>query len=166
MLWYFRKNKLPTYKMLDIMAVTTCLVHFFGRIGCFMAGCCHGKPTGSFLGVTFTNEACYAPLHIPLFPTQLMEAGYILCILITLWILRNKRTFYGQLFLIYIMLYAIGRSILEIYRGDSKRGFVVEEYLSHSQLIAGILLLAVLYVYHVWSGKNKIIIDKKQGSKF
>src|SRR5262245_58984475 len=37
MFWFFRKNKLPTYAMLDIMAITTCLVHMFGRLGCFMA---------------------------------------------------------------------------------------------------------------------------------
>lgn len=157
MLWYFKKQKLHTYKMLDIMAITTCLVHFFGRLGCFMAGCCYGKPTDSAIGVAFTDAACYAPLHTSLFPTQLMEAGYIFFIMILLLILRERRKFYGQLFLSYIILYAIGRSILEIYRGDSKRGFIVENYISHSQLIAVVLLIAVLGVYGVWYKKNKII---------
>ena len=144
--------------MLDVMAITTCLVHMFGRIGCFLAGCCYGKPTDLAIGVTFTDAACYAdPLHTPLFPTQLFEAGYIFVIMIVLLFLRKGRTFYGQLFLLYIIFYAIGRSILEIFRGDEERGFIIENYLSHSQLVAIGLLLGVLYVYTIWSQKNKIV---------
>lgn len=158
MWWYFKKQKLNAFKMLDIMAITTCLVHFFGRLGCFMAGCCYGKPTDLFFGVTFTDAACYAePLNTPLFPTQLIEAVYILLIMIVLLIVRERRTFYGQLFLLYIILYAIGRSILEIYRGDTKRGFVIENYVSHSQFVALVLIFIVLYVYVLWSRKNKLL---------
>jgi phosphatidylglycerol:prolipoprotein diacylglycerol transferase len=161
MLWYFKKQKLHPYKMLDIMAVTTCLVHMFGRLGCFMAGCCYGKPTDPFMGVTFTDSACYAePLHTPLFPTQLFEAGYILFVLLILLYIRGRRIFYGQLFLLYIMLYAVGRSILEIYRGDSKRGFVLEGYISHSQLIALVLIVTVLFFYYRWSKQNKVFAAK------
>ena len=157
MLWFFKRNKLNTYRMLDVMAVTTCLVHMFGRIGCFLAGCCYGKPTDLPIGVTFTDEACYAsPLHTSLFPTQLMEAGYIFLVMIVLLFLRARRTFYGQLFLLYIILYAMGRSILEIFRGDEERGFIVDNYISHSQLIAFGLLLGVIYVYSIWSRKNRI----------
>jgi phosphatidylglycerol:prolipoprotein diacylglycerol transferase len=157
MLWFFKKNKLDTYKMLDVMAITTCLVHIFGRIGCFLAGCCYGKPTDLEIGVTFTNAACYAdPLHTPLFPTQLLEAWYIFVIMLMLLFIRKRRTFYGQLFLLYIVFYAIGRSILEIFRGDEERGFIVEDYLSHSQLVAAMLILIVIYVYTIWSKRNKI----------
>jgi phosphatidylglycerol---prolipoprotein diacylglyceryl transferase len=152
MWWFFKANKLHPYRMLDVMAVTTCLVHMFGRIGCFLAGCCYGLPTDSALGVTFTDEACFAePLNTPLFPTQLFEAFYIFLVMIVLLTFKNKRTFYGQLFLGYLIMYAIGRSILEIYRGDSARGFVIDEYLSHSQFIAFIVLLAVVWVYIRWS---------------
>ena len=91
MLWYFKTKKLPAYKMLDIMAITTCMVHIFGRIGCFLAGCCYGKPTDLFIGVVFTDEACHAdPLNTPLFPTQLMEATYIFIITIVLWKIRDN----------------------------------------------------------------------------
>ena len=138
------------------MAITTCLVHIFGRLGCFLAGCCHGRPTDSVIGITFTDAACYAdPLNTPLFPSQLMEAGYILVIMTILLFLRERRKFYGQLFLLYIMFYAIGRSILEIYRGDSARGFIIKDYLSHSQLIAIILFGAGVYVYFMLAKKNK-----------
>jgi phosphatidylglycerol:prolipoprotein diacylglycerol transferase len=159
MLWYFKKQKLHPYKMLDIMAVTTCLVHMFGRLGCFMAGCCYGKPTDSRFGVTFTDSACYAqPLHTPLYPTQLFEAGYIVFVLLVILYIRGRRVFYGQLFLLYIILYAIGRSILEIYRGDSKRGFIIDNLLSHSQFIAIILIAAALYFYYRWWEQNKVVL--------
>jgi len=157
MLWFFKKQKLDTYKMLDVMAITTCLVHIFGRLGCFLAGCCHGRPTDSVIGITFTDAACYAdPLNTPLFPTQLMEAGYILVIMTLLLFLRERRKFYGQLFLLYIMFYAVGRSILEIYRGDAARGFVIKNYLSHSQLIAIILFGTGVFVYIMLARKTKL----------
>lgn len=156
MLWYFRKQKLDIYKMLDVMAITTCLVHMFGRVGCFMAGCCYGKPTTSFLGITFTDPACQAPLNSALFPSQLMEAGYIFVLMIFLLIIRNKRTFYGQLFLLYVIFYAVGRIVLEYFRGDEVRGFIIEDYLSHSQLIGLLILGVVVWVYRKWQLQNAI----------
>src|SRR5882762_6639979 len=60
MLWFFRKQHLPVMGMLDVMAMVTCIVHGFGRIGCFSAGCCYGKPTNFFLAVTFTDPVCQA----------------------------------------------------------------------------------------------------------
>lgn len=158
MLWYFRKHKLHVYKMLDVMAVVTCLVHMFGRVGCFMAGCCYGKPTTSSMGVIFTNPVCQAePLNTPLYPTQLWEAGYILLVMMVLLVIKKyKQKFYGQLFLLYLVLYAIGRSVLELFRGDVARGFIVENILSNSQFIALIILIVVGVIYSRWSKKNAI----------
>jgi phosphatidylglycerol:prolipoprotein diacylglycerol transferase len=148
MIWFFRKNKLPAFKMLDVMAITTCLVHMFGRVGCFLAGCCHGKPTDSIIGVTYTNPLCYAePLHTPLYPTQLLEAAYIFCVMLFLLFLKTKSSFSGQLFMVYLMMYAAGRFVLEFLRGDPGRGFVLNGYLSHSQLIALCILAIVLFFY-------------------
>jgi phosphatidylglycerol---prolipoprotein diacylglyceryl transferase len=148
MLYYFRIKKLPTYAMLDVMAITTCLVHAFGRIGCFLAGCCYGLPTDSVLGVTFTHESCFAdPLHTPLHPTQLYEAAFIVLVMIFLLVLRGRRRFKGQLFLLYLMLYAFGRFVIEYFRGDLQRGFVVNNWVSHSQFIAIVIFLVVLYIY-------------------
>lgn len=157
MLWFFRKHKLNTYKMLDVMAVVTCIVHMFGRIGCFLAGCCYGKPTTSALGVTYTNEACQAPLNQPLVPTQLLEAGFIFLVMLVLLLIKSKfQKFYGQLFLLYLILYAIGRSVLEIFRGDVARGFIIDGILSHSQFIALLIVIVTGYVYVRWSKKNRI----------
>jgi len=158
MLWFFKRNKLPVYQMLDIMAVVTCLVHLFGRVGCFMAGCCYGKPTTGAFGVVFTDPHCQArPLGTPLYPTQLLEAGYIFVVMVFLLLLRARKEFHGQLFVLYLMLYAVGRFVLEYFRGDGSRGFVMEGYLSHSQFIALTLLGVAAWFYVRWRQSNRII---------
>lgn len=145
---FFKIKKIPILKMLDIIAITTCIVHFFGRLGCFNAGCCYGHTHDGFFSVTFTDPLCMAkPLNTPLHPTQLYSAGMILTISGILWYVKSRKSFDGQVFLLYIMLYSIGRGIVEIYRGDLVRGFIIEEYLSHSQLIAILLFLIAGYFY-------------------
>lgn len=157
MIWFFHKHKLHTQKMLDVMAITTCLVHMFGRIGCFMAGCCYGKPTDSFLGVTFTDPECMAdPKGVPLHPTQLYEAIFILLVMIVLFYLRDRRKFYGQLFLTYLLSYAMGRFVLEYFRGDEQRGFVIDNIISHSQFIALVVFAVVCYVYFRWATVHQL----------
>jgi phosphatidylglycerol---prolipoprotein diacylglyceryl transferase len=148
MLWFFKKNKLLTWGMLDIMGPTACIAHGFGRIGCFLAGCCYGKPTVSIFGVTYVDTACQAePLNTPLHPTQLYEAGFIFSIFILLTILKKKKQFDGQLFLIYLILYALGRGVLELYRADLERGFVIKDILSNSQFISLLIISTALYFY-------------------
>jgi phosphatidylglycerol---prolipoprotein diacylglyceryl transferase len=155
MLWFFKKHNIPTLAMLDIMAVVTCIVHGFGRIGCFMAGCCYGKPTESIFGITFTNPVCQAePLNTPLHPTQLYEAGFIFCLLASLFLLKNKKQFDGNLFLLYLILYASGRAVLEIFRGDVARGFIINNWLSHSQFISIIIIGVAVFYYFRLSKKS------------
>jgi phosphatidylglycerol:prolipoprotein diacylglycerol transferase len=166
MLWYFKKQKLDTYKMLDVMAVVTCLVHLFGRLGCFMAGCCYGLPTSNSWGVVFSDPLCQAvPKGVLLHPTQLYESFYIFLVMLFLLYMRGRRKFYGQLFLLYLMLYAIGRSVLELFRGDEARGYVIGKFISHSQFIALLILIATLYVYSQWSKGNVISIDHNKNKK-
>jgi phosphatidylglycerol---prolipoprotein diacylglyceryl transferase len=148
MLWYFKKNKIPTLAMLDVMAVVTCIVHGFGRIGCFNAGCCYGLPTESFLGVVFTNPACQAnPLNVSLHPTQLYEAFLIFGILAFLLIHKKYKKFDGQQFILYLIIYAIGRSMLETFRGDLERGFLIKDWVSNSQFISVLVIMATIYFY-------------------
>lgn len=153
MLYFFKKKNLPVLPMLDIMAVTTCIVHFFGRIGCFMAGCCHGIEWHGPLAVTFTNEACLAPLNVSLHPTQLYSSGMILLIMMILLLVKRYQTFNGQLFMIYLILYAIGRSVLETFRGDLSRGFVIDDYISNSQFISLVVVVVSGYFYFKLSKK-------------
>ena len=147
MLIFFKRNKIPTLPMLDIMAVTACIVHMFGRLGCFSAGCCHGIPHEGLFSVVFTNPLCKAPLNTPLFPSQLASATMIFAIMLVLLYLQRIKSFDGQVFLSYIGLYALGRGILEIFRGDYQRGYVIEGLLTHSQLISIFLIIGVIYFY-------------------
>ncbi|HYH15995.1 MAG TPA: prolipoprotein diacylglyceryl transferase [Flavisolibacter sp.] len=158
MLWYFRKQQFPILQTLDIMAVTTCIVHAFGRIGCFMAGCCYGKPTYGHWGVQYSDPGTSAePLHTYLHPVQLYEASYILVVGLLLLLTRTYfRKFYGQLFLTYLLLYAIGRAILENYRGDYVRGYVFGS-VSNAQFTAFIITVISIGLYTWLQRSGKLL---------
>lgn len=158
MLVFFKVNNLPTLEMLDIVALSACIVHFFGRLGCFHAGCCYGLPHDGIFSIVFTDPVCRArPLDTPLHPTQLYSAFLILAIFLILMVLKSKRKFPGQLFLTYLGLYALGRSVIEIFRGDYQRGYIMGDWLSHSQFISIILLLVVGYFYIKLHKKYKTV---------
>lgn len=155
-IWFFRKHKLPFWPLMDRIAVTACIVHIFGRMGCFFAGCCYGLPTDVPWGITFTDELSMAkPLHTALHPTQLYEVFLIGSIMLVLLMFKRHKRFEGQLFFIYVALYAFGRSFTEIFRGDIRRGFIIENVLSHSQFISLILIAIVGFFYVRLLKKNK-----------
>jgi phosphatidylglycerol---prolipoprotein diacylglyceryl transferase len=143
--FYFKKHNWPKRKMLDNIAVVAIILLFFGRLGCFSAGCCHGIRTESWLGVVFSSPYCVAyPLNTPLYPTQLFEAGWLAFIFLIIYLLRNKKQYDGQLFIIYSVLYAVGRFGIEYLRGDSERGFLFNGAISHSQFIAIIIVIVAI----------------------
>jgi phosphatidylglycerol---prolipoprotein diacylglyceryl transferase len=140
-LWYIRRVGLPLWTTCDVFAPGIALGHVIGRFGCLFAGCCYGKPTTEPWGITFTDPyaASYVgtPLGIPLHPTQLYEAGAELIILFVLLVTERKgRPYPGRTFWLYMLLYAITRYIIEIFRGDD-RGTV--GMFSTSQFISIIL---------------------------
>lgn len=154
--WYFRKEKFPLWPMLDRIAITGAIIHFFGRMGCFFAGCCYGLETDSPLGITFTDPGSQAkPLNTSLHPTQLYEATMILTILIVLVMLKRHKRLENRLIFVYVTLYAVGRSIIEIFRGDLARGFIIEDVLSHSQFISILVVIAAMVAYFIGYKKNK-----------
>src|SRR5712692_9804240 len=112
-IWYTRLYRLPALKVFDIYAPAIALGQSIGRLGCFAAGCDYGKPTASFPHVVFTNPVSHSltgvPLGIPLHPTQVYESIATLSIFgILLWRYRRK-TQDGQIFLLYLVLYAVAR---------------------------------------------------------
>ena len=114
-----RYYKLPTLKLMDIAGVIAPLGQAIGRIGCFMAGCCYGKPwEGGVCAVTFTNPGSLAPRGIPLHPTQLYTSAALLLIFVITLIVRKRRRFYGQVFFTYTLLHGIARMIIEQFRDD------------------------------------------------
>jgi phosphatidylglycerol:prolipoprotein diacylglycerol transferase len=145
-IWYMRRNDLPAWRIADMGAPSIALGEAIGRWGCFAAGCCYGRPTDAPFGVTFTdpfaNEQVGTPLGVSLHPTQIyLSLNAFLIFLILQWAYRRK-SFDGEVFWLYVLLYAITRGILEIWRGDIVRGFLIEGVLSTSQFIG--LLAAML----------------------
>ncbi len=143
---YMRRHELPAWAIADMGAPSIALGEAIGRWGCFAAGCCYGKESHGPFAVTFTDpfahDAVGTPLGVPLHPTQLyLSAGAFLVFLILQWAYRRK-TFDGEVFWLYVLLYAITRGIIENWRGDLVRGFVIPDVLSTSQFI-GILLAAL-----------------------
>ncbi len=150
-IWWLKKEKVKVRPFLDVLAFAGPIVHSIGRIGCFMAGCCHGKVCDSFLGVTFTHPDSLAnPKNVPLYPTQLFDIVVNLVILVTVYYIEKKQKFEGQLFLIYLMMYGVGRSIVELFRGDDARGFLFGGLLSHSQFIAILIILISCFFWWKW----------------
>jgi len=142
---YLKKQKMPLWKTADIMAPALALGHCIGRIGCFFAGCCYGKPCDLPWAVTFTNPATLAPVGISLHPTQLYSSASNLIIFGMLLLFRRYQKFEGQLLLVYIFLYGIFRSIIEAFRGDF-RGNIFGEMFSLSQVIGCTTAIAALVV--------------------
>ena len=140
-LWYIRRVGLPLWTTCDVFAPGIALGHIIGRLGCFFAGCCYGKPTDVAWAITFTDPFAAAnvgtPLNVPLHPTQLYEAGAEAIILALLLATESRgRRFPGRTFWLYLLLYAVSRYAIEIYRGDP-RGTV--GMFSTSQFISVVL---------------------------
>lgn len=160
--WFFKKNKLAPLQMIDVIAIGGAIVHMVGRMGCFMAGCCHGVPTDSWLGVVFSDPTCSArPLDTPLYPTQLFSVGMLVIILSVLFFVKSRKKFDGQLFPIYLMLYSVGRSIIEEFRGDEARGFIMDGWLSHSQFISFFIFSGAAFMYYYLNKKSKNLVGSK-----
>jgi phosphatidylglycerol:prolipoprotein diacylglycerol transferase len=155
--WWLRKSKIAIAPFFDVLAFGGPILHAIGRIGCFMAGCCHGSTCTNILGVTYTHPKSAAiPLNIPLYPTQLFDVMLNVVIIIVLFWLIKRQKFHGQLFLAYIMMYAVGRSIVENFRGDEARGFIFNGWLSHSQAIALLLIIACIIIWRKLSKSQPI----------
>lgn len=141
---YWRKNKLDCEMMTAYMLPVVPLIHGFGRIGCFCAGCCYGVETSSALiGVRF-SASTIAPNDCYLLPVQLYEAVFEL--LLFVYLLRKQKRGAGgyKMLYAYLTLYSAARFILEFLRGDTERGFIAG--LSTSQMLALITLVAVAAV--------------------
>lgn len=155
--WYIRRHRLPMWTTCDIFAPGIALGHVFGRLGCLMAGCCYGRTAiGSWCAITFPNNpSSFAPTGIPLYPTQLMEASGEFVIFWILFFLRKYKKFEGQLIATYLIAYAILRSVVEYFRGDVDRGFLIEPWISTSQFISLVMLTLGVVIYVVrWKKKE------------
>lgn len=144
-MWFAKKHKFPIWKTLDCLTPGLVIAHAFGRLGCLAAGCCYGKPTGSNYGIVLNSELVDPALRgIHLHPTQIYESVSLLILFVGLMVLFKRKRFTGQVTLVYLMTYPIIRSIIEIYRGDTIRGFIIDDVLSTSQFISVLVFIGAL----------------------
>lgn len=150
-----KRYRLPWWKTADAFAPGIALGQFFGRQGCFAAGCCWGKETAMPWGVEFTqagHDVTGVPIGVHLHPTQLYESFAALIFFFLLLALHRRKTFDGQVILAYAVLYATTRFIIEFFRDDPRGdilGLTSLTGLSTSQLIAlsvGFVALVTLVV--------------------
>lgn len=157
--WYTWRYGLGFAPLADVYAPGIALGHVLGRLGCFSAGCCWGKPTDLPWAVTFTNpysaQVVGVPLGIPLHPTQLYEAlaeAAIFGLLVLLW---RRRRFPGQIFASYLMLYGVARFFIEFVRDDPRGGFLFGGTLSVPQGLS-LALIAVAGLFWWWQRRRPL----------
>ena len=136
---------------LDMLTVPFVVFHFFGRIGCFLSGCCYGRVTDSVFGLHFPDQPEYGLFHNgeKVFPTQLYEAlGLLIIIVLLKWVFRKHRL------MNYLILYPTLRFFVEFLRADNRGGYILS--LSPAQ-ITSLILIMIPIVYYVikWKGKRK-----------
>lgn len=146
---YCRIKKLYFLEYFDLAVASISMAQGFGRIGCFLAGCCYGKETSGPLAVTFTSSD-FAPNNIPLIPTQIYSSILdFVHFLLLLYVAKHKKAD-GQVAACYLIFYSIGRFIIEFFRGDIERGsvgsFSTSQFISIFTAIAGIIVLFVATV--------------------
>ena len=143
--WYAVRHHLPKLKTADSFAPGIAIGHSIGRLGCFAAGCCYGRPTNLPWGVTFTNPLAGllvgTPLGVKLHPTQIYEfLAEGLIFLLLLWMFRH-RSFSGQISATYLFLYGVARYFLEFLRNDPDRGSMFGGVMTATQFIAMLLVI-------------------------
>lgn len=155
-LWYMRCKQLPILKTADFLIAGVPLGHALGRIGCFLAGCCYGKPTTLPWGVRFTDPHALVPpelMNIPLHPTQLYEAGLNFLLFLLLHYASKKPHREGKILVLYVLYYATMRFAIEFLRGDFRGGFVLG--LSPSQVISLFVIGVALWIWATYLREDK-----------
>jgi len=141
---YCRKYKLNFLRYADLIMPAVALAQGFGRIGCFLAGCCYGRETEGAFAIVFRDSA-YAPNGVRLLPTQLMSSGLNFIHFIALMWLSGKTKRDGQVAGLYLVFYSTGRFVMEFFRGDLVRGTVgdltTSQFISLFAAAAGVVML-------------------------
>jgi phosphatidylglycerol:prolipoprotein diacylglycerol transferase len=175
--WYLRWKKIHVWKLLDAAAPTMMLGLCLGRMGCFFAGCCHGRlveaaqtgtlfslPGGSvvtldaapFFAFNFVDGVGVGSIHgAAIYPTQWFESfGGLTIFLFLSWMWANKRRFDGQIFATLLFIYPLLRSTIETFRGDTVRGTDWMGLFSTSQLVSipTLLLGAAIFAVQIRKG--------------
>jgi len=163
--FFMRYHGMPWRPALDALAVGMPLGVALGRVGCFMAGCCFGKPTDLPWAVVFTDPNTLCPLREPLHPAQLYEALLSLGIFGAMLWLRKHKTFDGQVVLSYFFLAGLVRFTVEFFRAPTAldpRGPELLLHMPATQVLA--LGIALLSGVVLWWARRKSL-HKQAGNR-
>lgn len=123
---YSKQFKLNPLHFFDCFSVVLPLGHAFGRVGCFFSGCCYGIPHEGFLSFVYETSSNYStPIGVPLLAVQLIESFFLLVLFTILLTVFLKKKRVGSCAIIYMFGYSILRFVLEFFRGDGARGFLL-----------------------------------------
>lgn len=145
--WFYCKNHdMDFWEMFDLVIPDVALAQGFGRIGCFLAGCCYGVEMHNGLGIVFPTNSL-APSGVPLFPSQLVMSAFDFALFFFLEWFTSKKKFKGEVGAAYLIAYALGRFAIEFFRGDLVRGVVnglsTSQYISIAAAIFGIAVIVI-----------------------
>ncbi|MCP5524954.1 MAG: prolipoprotein diacylglyceryl transferase [Verrucomicrobiales bacterium] len=143
---YVRVRKLPLWRLADALAPSIALGHVFGRLGCFMNGCCYGVACSLPWAVHFPEG--HPTAGVGVHPTELYEAAMNLALYGALAWQYRRRRFPGQTFAIYLISYGVLRGAVEFLRGDYLVHYfgwmTVGQVVSVGVLVAGAVLWGML----------------------
>ena len=160
-LWYLKHFRLPLWKIADIAAAGTVFGFAVARLGCFLSGCCYGRPSSLPWAVAFPELS--GPVH----PTQLYESALNFAIFLFLLRLLKRKRFDGQVLAADAILNSAARFVIEYFRGDPGRGYFFQgasplSSLSVPQALALLGVAAGVTVY--WIRKSKTASSLKAGA--
>ena len=141
-------------KIANELAICIPLFHFFGRIGCYLTGCCYGRVWDGYFSLLYNNGENIQKR----IPTQLVEATFELLMFVCMFTLYKigKHDAQKPLLTYYLTMYAVFRFIIEFFRGDTIRG--VYGYFSFSQYISILIIIMILY-----KARDRLIRKRKTG---
>lgn len=148
--WQLRRRDLDPLATADCLAPAAALGHAIGRLGCFLAGCCWGRPSSLPWAVTFTDPAANnlvgVPLGVALHPTQLYESAAEAVIFAVLWRRFSRPRPRGSILALYLLLYPGFRFAVEFLRDPTGRNFPFGWMLSSTQWVALALVVWGAYL--------------------
>jgi phosphatidylglycerol:prolipoprotein diacylglycerol transferase len=146
-IWFVRRHKLPLLKMLDTISPAVALGEFLTRIGCFLNGCCFGKPTTGFCGIKFSPESAagYTFPGVKVLPTQLFSSLAGLVLFVAVLILERKKLKPGVLFSIFLFFYAGFRFGIDFVRYyENLSNFLVNQVIALGLMVIAAVLFVIL----------------------
>lgn len=158
---YVRLNKLPAGKIADALTPPLALGIGISRFGCFLSGCCFGKPTSLPFGVSFPeNSLPWIEFEIQkVHPTQIYSLISLIVIFFILLFAEKHIIFSGQLFTLFILLYSSQRFYIDFFRYYPQEQFI--NHLTESQLISIVLVISALAFTFIFTNNKNTVKNEK-----